>query len=134
MNAVRYVMTWFAMLLVAMANGALRDFTYGRHLSELHAHQLSSLTGMALLGVVMWWFVRRWPPDSGRNALAIGFFWMALTLAFEFLFFHYVGGHPWAELIDNYKLLQGRIWVLVLAWVALAPYLFHRCGRTAVAR
>jgi len=52
--------------------------------------------------------------------------WLVLTLAFEFLFGHYVGGHSWRSLLDDYDLLSGRLWVLVPAWLAVAPYLFHR--------
>jgi hypothetical protein len=63
----------------------------------------------------------------GAAGLYIGLFWMALTVAFEFLFFHYVGGHPWPALLANYDLLNGRIWVLLLAWIAIAPYVFDRC-------
>jgi hypothetical protein len=122
----RYLIAWFAMLLVSVANGALRDFTYGRQMPELLAHQLSTLSGMALLGVVIYFFVRRWPPASARQALGIGLFWMALTVAFEFLFFHYVGGHSWAELLASYDLSEGRLWPLLLAWVAFAPWLFFR--------
>ncbi|NTV11669.1 MAG: hypothetical protein HGA47_12985, partial [Zoogloea sp.] len=107
----RNLLIWFAMLLVSVANGALRDLTYGRQVSELQAHQLSTLTGIVLLGVVMYVFVRRWPPASGREALGIGFLWMAMTVAFEFLFFHYVTGHPWPELLANYDVLAGRVWV-----------------------
>jgi hypothetical protein len=51
---------------------------------------------------------------------------MALTVAFEFLFFHYVGGEPWPELLANYDLSEGRLWPLILLWVAVAPYLFYR--------
>lgn len=123
-----YFTAWLAMLLVAVANGALRDFTYGRRLEELVAHQLSSAIGMVLLGVVMWAFLRRHPPVSGRQALGIGLFWMGLTVAFEFLFFHYLGGHSWASLLAAYDLLAGRVWVVVLAWIAVAPYLFYRWG------
>ncbi|MBI5435889.1 MAG: hypothetical protein HY937_02040 [Nitrosomonadales bacterium] len=122
----RYLLAWFVMLLVSVANGTLRDFTYGKHLSELLAHQLSTLSGMALLGLVIFAFVRRWPPVSARQALSIGLFWMALTVAFEFLFFHFVSVHPWSVLLANYDLLHGRVWVLLLAWVAFAPYLFYR--------
>jgi hypothetical protein len=51
---------------------------------------------------------------------------MALTLAFEFLFFHYVGGHAWSVLLANYDLSEGRLWPLILLWVGFAPYLFYR--------
>lgn len=118
--------TWFVMLLVSIANGAARDFTYGKQMSELAAHQLSTLTGVLLLGAVIYAFVRFFPPSSGQEAIAIGLFWMALTMAFEFLFFHFVGGHSWAQLLANYNIFEGRVWVVVLGWVAVAPYVFFR--------
>ncbi len=127
----RYLIAWFAMLLVSVANGALRDFTYGRYLPELLAHQLSTLSGIVLLGGVIYLFVRRWPPASARQALSIGLFWMVLTVAFEFLFFHYAGGHSWGELLANYDLPGGRLWPVLLAWVAFAPYIFFRFFRRA---
>jgi hypothetical protein len=122
----RYLLAWFVMLLIAVANGALRDFTYGRHVSELHAHQFSTLSGIVLLGVVIRGYVHLWPPVSMRQALFIGLFWMLLTVAFEFLFFHFVAGHSWEEMLSNYDVIHGRIWILLLAWVALAPGLFYR--------
>jgi hypothetical protein len=115
---------WLVMLLASIANGAARDLTYGKQLSELVAHQLSTLTGILLLGAVIWLFVRRYPPSSARHAISIGLAWCALTVAFEFLFFHFIGGHPWSELLANYNILAGRVWVLVLLWLAAAPYLF----------
>jgi hypothetical protein len=125
----RYLIAWLVMLVVAMINGGLRDFTYGRHLPELLANQLSCLSGSILLGVVMFLFVRRWPPVSTRQAWLIGLFWTGLTMAFEFLFFHYVGGRSWAELLANYDVMSGRLWPLILLWVAVAPYFFHRFRR-----
>jgi hypothetical protein len=122
----KYLIAWFAMLLVSVANGALRQFTFGKYLDERSAHQISSVIGIFLLGIVIRAYVRRYPPTSGRQALLIGLLWMALTVAFEFLFFHYVGGRSWSELLANYNLFEGRVWVVVLAWVAIAPYVFLR--------
>jgi hypothetical protein len=99
-------------------------------MSELAAHQLSTVTSVFVLGVIMWAFVRRYPPVSARQAAAIGLFWMALTVAFEFLFFHYAGGHPWSELLANYNVLAGRVWVVVLLWLAIAPGIFFRLRKT----
>lgn len=122
----RYLIAWFVLLAVAVINGVLRDFTYGRHVSEMFAQQLSTVSGILMFGVVIHQFVRRWPPASGRQAIYIGLFWMVLTVAFEFLFFHYVAGHPWHELLANYDIASGRLWPLILLWVAFAPYLFYR--------
>jgi hypothetical protein len=130
----RIFATWFVMLLVSVANGAVRDFTYGRQLGELAAHQVSTASGALLLGIVMWVYVRSNPPSDARHALAIGLFWMALTLAFEFLFFHYVGGHSWSALLANYDVTSGRVWVVVVAWVALGPYVLFRVRRAVGTR
>lgn len=129
----KYLLAWLLMLVVSVANGAVRDFTYGRHLSEPAAHQISTVSGILLLGLVIRVFDRLAPPASTREAAAIGLLWTALTVAFEFLFFHFVGGRSWAELLADYNVLNGRVWVFVLAWVAVAPYVFFRLrvsGRT----
>lgn len=122
----RYLLAWFVMLLVAMINGGLRDLVYGRQLPDLLANQLSCLSGMILLGAVICYYVGRWRPVSAKQAWFIGAFWMMLTVAFESLFFHYVVGHPWPELLANYDLLHGRLWPLVLLWIMVAPYVFFR--------
>jgi hypothetical protein len=122
----RYLIAWFVLLLVAVINGALRDFTYGRHVPELLANQLSCLSGIILFGVMFYQFVRHWPPATARQAIYIGLFWMVLTVAFEFLFFHYAAGHSWPELLANYDIAGGRLWPLILLWVAFGPYVFYR--------
>lgn len=121
-----YLAAWVVMLLASIANGAVRDFTYGKQMSELAAHQLSTATSVVLLGVIIRGFVHFFPPASGQEALVIGLFWVTLTIAFEFLFFHFIGGHSWTQLRANYDVSKGRVWVVVPVWIAIAPYLFFR--------
>jgi hypothetical protein len=123
---VKYILAWFPMVVIAIANGVLRESWYGKRFSELAAHQISSLTGIILFGVYIWLVVRFWRPASTGQAIAIGLLWLVMTIAFEFLFGHYVAGHSWQRLLHDYNLLAGRIWLLVLLWVAVAPYLFYR--------
>ena len=130
-NILKCLAAWFVMLVVSIANGAIRDLTYGKHMNELAAHQLSTAISVLLLGVVIWLFVRHCPPSSARHSVATGLAWCALTVAFEFLFFHFVGGHSWSELLANYNVFAGRVWVVVLLWVAVAPYVFFQFRRLA---
>lgn len=123
---IRILVAWFVMLLLSILNGTMRDFTYGKQLPELLAHQASTASSIVLLGLVMFLYARRWPFMSARQAWQTGLFWMSLTVAFEFLFFHYVGGHSWQVLLANYDISAGRLWPLILLWVACAPYLFFR--------
>jgi hypothetical protein len=122
----KYLAAWFVMLLVSVANGAVRDITYGRYVDALAAHQISTATGILLLGLVIWLCSAIVPVSSGRQAVSLGLFWAALTVAFEFLFFHFIGGRSWSELLADYNVLQGRVWVFVVLWVAVAPWIFFR--------
>jgi len=122
----KYILAWIPMVFIAIANGVLRQAWYGKHLSELYAHQLSSLIGALLFGAYIWMIVRYWKPVSARQSMIIGLVWLGLTVAFEFLFGHFVMEHSWPRLLQDYNLLAGRVWSLLLVWVAVAPCFFYR--------
>lgn len=122
----RYLSIWFVLALVAVANGLLREYTYGRFMSGLPAHQLSTVTAIIASGVVVWWAARYWPIESAGSAWLIGVLWLVMTVAFEFGFGHFVAGHEWRTLLADYNILAGRVWGLFLCWVLVLPYLAYR--------
>ncbi len=124
----RYLAFWLILAVVAVANGILRQAGYGRHLSELAAHQLSTVTGILLTGGVVWILNRFWPIGSAKEAWIIGAGWFVMTVMFEFGFGHYVAGHSWSRLLADYNLLEGRVWSLFLIWIAMLPYVIWRLG------
>ncbi len=126
-----YLAYWLVLMVLAVGNGVLREGTYGRYISELRAHQVSTLTGAAVFGIAVWLFSKRWLPESTEQAVYIGLTWLAMTLCFEFLFGHYVAGHSWSRLLQDYDLLSGRVWPLLLAWVTALPYIVYRVGGSA---
>ncbi len=122
----RYLFFWLILAVVAIANGVLRQATYGRHMSDLAAHQLSTLTGILLTGGVVWALNRFRPIHSANAAWIIGVCWLLMTVVFEFGFGHYVAGHSWSRLCADYNLLEGRVWSLFLAWITVLPYVTWR--------
>ncbi len=112
------------MLLIAIANGAFRQLTFAKAMPELRAHQLSTAIGSVLIGLFIWKVVRLWPPGSGRQALSIGIVWLALTVAFEFVFGRFVMHRTWPQLFGDYNVLKGRVWAVFLIWLTFAPYVF----------
>ncbi len=122
----KYVLAWIPMVVIALANGALRDGWYGTHLGALQAHQNSTISGVLLFGVYIWMVVRLWRPASGGQAVIIGLVWLGLTLAFESLFVHDVAQGPWSDLLQDSNIFAGRVWLVVLVWVTIAPYIFYR--------
>ncbi len=121
-----YILAWFPMVPIAIANGLFREKIMVNRFGELLAHQLSTATMILLLGGYIWALFRMWPPTSADQTLWIGLLWLVLTVAFEFLFGHYVAGHPWEKLLHDYNILQGRVWILVLVWIAVAPYVLYQ--------
>ena len=123
---IRYMLAWIPMLVLAVANGALRQLTFGTVLSEPHAHQLSTLIGSIVIGAFIWFVVRLWPPVSSRQALLVGFIWVVLTVAFESSMGLVLQHRSLTQVLHEYNLLEGRVWVLFLIWLSAAPWVFHR--------
>lgn len=121
----RYILAWIPMIFIAIANGIIRELTYQKYLGELRAHQVSTITGVVLLGGYIWAITRLWHPESAAQAIFIGLIWLGLTIAFEFIFGHYVAHHSWSELLRDYNIFAGRLWLLVLLWTATAPLAFY---------
>ena len=124
----KYTLAWIPMVFIGILNGVIRQFGYGRFLSELFAHQVSSVTGIILFASYVRILSTRWPLESSYQALVIGLIWLGLTVLFEFLFGHYVAKHPWSRLLHDYNILQGRLWCLVLLSITIAPYVMFRIG------
>jgi hypothetical protein len=122
----RYLIFWLILAAAGVANGVLREATYGRQVSNLAAHQLSTVTGIFLTGGVVWALNRFWPIRSANEAWIIGVCWLLMTVIFEFGFGHYVAGHSWARLLADYNLAGGRVWPLFLAWITVLPYVTWR--------
>ena len=114
------------MVFIAIANGITRDLGYRRYVTELTAHQISTLTGAVLFAIYTWALSLRWPLPSTAQAFAIGAVWVVLTITFEFLFGRFVAKSTWRKLVTDYNLLKGRVWVLILLWVFVLPYVVFR--------
>jgi hypothetical protein len=120
----RYILLWPAMLVIAVGNGALREMTFGKVLPERRAHQLSTIIGAVLMGVFIGFAIHVWPPSSNGEALAVGAVWLCLTVAFECFMGLVLQKRPLARVLADYDLSAGRVWVLFLLWLLIAPWLF----------
>jgi hypothetical protein len=122
----RSLVVWFVMLVTASINGAVREAWLIPRLGDGMGRAISTLMLSAFVLLLTWLTIRWMSPASTSEAWLIGGSWVALTLAFEFLAGHYLFGKPWSELTQDYDVLSGRIWILVLVTTAVAPRLCAR--------
>ena len=117
----RAIIVWFAILLLAIVNGALREKILNPRLGETSGHIASTLI-LSVLVVLVSWLSMSWiGPTNLREAIIMGSGWLVLTLSFEFLAGHYLFGTSWEKLLADYDLSRGRIWPLVLLTTLLSP-------------
>jgi hypothetical protein len=122
-NETKQVLAWTALPFAAVANGVVRDKTYGKSVGETAAHSLSVAPLAAVVGFWAGFLARRWPLRSRRSAVRVGIFWLALTLAFE-TGLGKARGVSTHDQLAEYDVRRGRLWPLALAVIAFAP-LFH---------
>lgn len=119
--ALRAFGLWLAILVLAVANGALREAVL---IPKLGSAPGLILSGILLSGLVLGvaYLSLPWLHAQGRELIFIGLGWLVATLIFEFSF-GLLQGKPLSEILDAYTFNGGNIWPLVLLIVALAPWL-----------
>ena len=116
-----YAGLWFGLLCIAIVNGALRDLVYGPAMSELGAHQISTVTGCSAFLIYAWLVGKRWPIANSIVALKIGAMWLAMTLVFETWMILVLQGRSFGAVLQSYDVCAGQLWVLVLLTALLSP-------------
>ena len=124
---IRVLGGWLGIAALMVLHGAARERFVTPALGDLRAHQLSSVTG-ALIVIAASYVMLPWLGGVGAVGaqVKIGLAWLALTVAFEFVFGHWVAGHSWEKLLRDYNLAAGRLWILVLAATAVGPWIAGR--------
>ncbi len=126
----KHLLGWLAMPAAAVANGALRDTTYGKRMGRTSSHSLA--VGPLVTFILAWAALlqRRWPLPGRGSALRVGLLWLVLTLVFE-LGLGAARKVPVAEVVAEYDVRRGSLWPLVPLTVAAAPLLMWRRRRAA---
>lgn len=114
---------WIVLGLLAFANGSLREFGIKKFVAEPWAHHISVVTGIIIIFLATLIFFNIFKSlFSLKDAIIIGLCWIILTVAFEFLFGHYVTGHTWEELVQQYDILSGNLWLVALIAIGVSPW------------
>ncbi|MCX6152191.1 MAG: hypothetical protein NTX22_16820 [Ignavibacteriales bacterium] len=122
----KYSLLWLFLPVLAILNGTARQFLYAGFTGQFLAHQISSLILIILIFEATRLFNIRWKLESSKQALIIGTIWLFMTLIFEFGFGHYLARKTLEQLFQEYNILEGRLWLLVLLFTFLSPYIVYK--------
>jgi hypothetical protein len=126
MNSLNYAQAaglWLVFLLVAIVCGMIRERFLVPGLGPLAGRALGTLlVGVIIFGLI-YAYIGKLKGAIRGSLLKLGLFWTMATMAFEFIFGHYVMQHSWDSLWADYNILQGRLWPLVLIVTLFGPLL-----------
>ncbi len=105
-----------------IANGYIAEIYITPKLGNYGNHLYKTLSLIPVVFLGSWFYALQ---TSGElwltSALFVSCFWISLTILFEFGFGHYVLGNSWEVLLADYRIWQGRLWLLILLCDAVAP-------------
>ena len=116
----KIVLWWIGILLLAIANGALREHVLIPLLGSVPGLICS---GVLLSAIVVCVALIATPTlhYKGVNLWWVGFVWLALTLSFEFTFGLAVQHKALAEVMSAYTFRAGNLWLVVLLTILVSP-------------
>src|SRR5574341_676777 len=132
MTPLRALLSWLVLLVVAFANGTVRQLAYPSTLGDFAARQVAAGVGAVALGGTIWFLLRRWRPARPAAAWGTGALWACLTVIFEIALVR-GSGRPWIDVLDQYALWRGSLWPLLILWVLGAPAALSALQRSGIA-
>ena len=122
------VFAWCLLIMAAFLEGIFRRLLLEPWMPRMLAECIGIFVVLATASTIVWGFTRKsWLPAAPRQLLLVGLMWVALTVAFEFIFFHYAMGMPWPTLFENYNVATGHLFPIGLCLLLFVPLAVGRC-------
>jgi len=121
MNYLKAFGLWLGFLAVAIGGAIIREKFLVPEFGPLGGRALGTLLVGAIIFGLIYAYVGKLKGATRVSLVKLGLFWTMATIAFEFLFGHYVMGHSWDSLWADYNVFQGRLWPLVLMITLFGP-------------
>jgi hypothetical protein len=120
----RALAVWALIILAESVQGGLRRAITAPE-AEYVVRQASVLVGALIIFGITWLCLGWLRIRTAGGALAIGLFWVVLTVGFEFALGRFLG-YGWDRILSDYDLLHGGLMPLGLLAMALTPWLARR--------
>jgi hypothetical protein len=116
------LVVWLLFMVGAIANGTLRQFVINPAIGAAWGHVISTVLLCAIILGITWASIRWIAPADAGQAWAIGMVWLVMTLAFEFGMGYFISHLSWSEMLADYNVLKGRVWIFVPLVTFIAPW------------
>lgn len=123
MYLVRAFLVWLLIMFVESIHGALRQIFLAPLVGDFPARRIAFFTGMLLIFLITFLFIRRIGAENAKQLLLVGFLWAILTLVFEFGLGFFVLGYSRERIFEDYDVARGGLMGFGIVFMFFAPYL-----------
>jgi len=103
------LVVWLIMIGVEAVHGLLRTTFLVPVVGDFRARQIGMFIGSALILLVAYVFVDWLHAPDRKSLMLVGLLWLALTVAFEIGFGHFVLWRSWESFANEYNLVRGGL-------------------------
>ena len=121
---------WVGIACLAIGNGVIREEIIAPIYGDIIALPLSGIALSLIVFVVAFFTFNFIGIRESNKCIYVGFQWVIMTLAFEFLFGHFVAGKSWLDVLQVFNVAKGNLFTLVLVVSLLSPYAVARIKGT----
>ncbi|MCW1949141.1 MAG: hypothetical protein KIH89_001685 [Candidatus Shapirobacteria bacterium] len=121
---------WFILLILALINATIRETTYKPLLVPyigIWAHQISSLTGIILFFLAIYFFLKKTKNKyTQKDLINVGLLWILMTIIFECFMNIFIRHLSFQQVLQTYYFWTGDTWFFVLLSLLISPLIVHR--------
>jgi hypothetical protein len=125
------ILLWLSIIPLAILNGGVRDYFLTPWIGENRALPVSGITLCLLIFIVSVLFIPLIGKGKASTYWKIGLLWIVLTIVFE-TFFGLAMGNSLDELLKAYDVTTGNLWLLVVLFTGVTPWLAARARKLFV--
>jgi hypothetical protein len=119
--ALRSLAIWLVLIAAEIVHGILRAIALVPFVGEFRSNQIGVFTGSAIILLIAYLTIRWIGARRTKELLLVGFIWLTLTVAFEFLFGRFVMGLDWEEILAGYNIAAGGLMPMGLLVLLFSP-------------
>ena len=121
MIVLKAIIIWIVIIFAEVLHGIARNAFLTPYVGDFRARQIGIFTGSIMIFAIALVSVRWIRASRAAELLAVGFLWLGLMLAFEFLFGHFALGYSWERLASDYNVIKGGLMPIGMLVLTFSP-------------
>lgn len=122
----RSLVIWFVLIFSEIIHGILRELILAPLVGHFRSNQIGVFTGSVIIIAIAYFAIRWIGANRLGELLTVGIIWLALMVAFEFLFGRLVVKMPWEELLAGYNIAEGGLMPFGLLVLLFSPVIAEK--------